>query len=219
MLDYAIGIVAHQRREEHAHNLAATVDAVHIGWDDDTTQLGAYINHCNVWERLAKHHTQWSVILEDDAIPTDGFQDQLHSALMASPTPIVSLYLGRQFPIWAQDKIPPAIEKLQANNACYIIAPYLLHCVGVAIKTEHIPSLLTTHYQALPIDEHITRWAQWRFEQPAVAYTWPSLVNHNDALPSVIGTHNDAIPRTPGRTAWHTGGRQQWTSDNVEMRP
>lgn len=223
MLDYAIGIVAHTARAEQANQLAYQVGAKFFSVDDGT--LGGDRNHLAVWAQLAERDTEWSVVLEDDAQPINDFDNQLDQALSNSPTPIISLYLGKTLPIcrlveqrlmMVQECIPRAVEKAQANNASFITAPVLLHCVGVAIRTELVPSLLAMPPQALPIDEHITRWAQWQHH--SIAYTWPSLVDHADGE-SVIRQHqrNDGMPRPPGRKAWAVGSRDAWDSTTVSL--
>ena len=130
----------------------------------------------------------------------------------------MSLYLGKSHPIWWQPGIEAAIGKAQANNASFITCSRLLNCVGTAIRTDFIPYIVNSPQQphAYPIDEHITEVATRYLPQPAVAYTFPSLVDHADT-PSVIRQHNDGMPRPPGRKAWLTGPRSHWDSTTVEL--
>lgn len=220
MPDYRIGVVAHQRRETQAVDLAALVKADHVGWDSDQQAMGGDRNHLNVWTALSRLDSEWSIVLEDDAQPIDGFRPQLEQALSNAPTPILSLYLGQGFPIWWQPGIKQAIDKAEANNASYIVTHTLLHCVGVAIRTDFVPMITGTPQQphAWPIDEHISYVAQRHLPQPAIAYTFPSLINHADG-PTVIRTHNDGMERPPGRTAWRTGPRDTWNDTTVDMAP
>lgn len=153
------------------------------------------------------------MIVEDDAIPVVGFRDQLTDALTVAPAPIVSLYLGRLRPPWAQPAVLAATEAATAENADWIISTHLLHAVGYAIKTELLASLL--HYPTpLPVDQHITRWAQ-AFGH-TIAYTWPSLLDHRDD--PTLFDHPDGHPRTAGRIAWKTSPHPTWTPRSVTLR-
>lgn len=212
----AIGIVAHTSREAQAIRLATRIGAMVIV-DDGT--LGCEANHHRLWKRMSDISTYtgwtgWVVILEDDAQPVDDFRYQLDMALSATPTPIVSLYLGRQRPPHWQPAIHAATDRADQQDACYITATHLLHAVGVAIHTNLIPDMLThtATYQG-PWDYAIGAWAQQAGH--TIAYTWPSLVDHADG--ETIAKHPDKMRRTPGRKAWRTGTRHTWTPTTVTM--
>src|SRR5262249_18502746 len=154
------------------------VEASHISWDDGT--LGAEGNHKAAWEWHAENNTApWSVVLEDDALPVDGFLNQAAAALTEAPTQLVSFYLGQARPPQWQTKIADAIAKADANEAHWIVSTALIHGVAVALKTDLIPSMLNWVSQTpLPIDEAVSHWA--RAHHKAVAYTLPSLCDHAD---------------------------------------
>jgi hypothetical protein len=206
-----IGIVAHIARIQHAEALADDVGADYISVDDGT--LGCEGNHRKVWEHLAAQDSEWTVVIEDDAIPVDDFRHQLEQILAVSPTPIVSLYLGRSRP-WAgwQTLISLAVEKANHAGAHWIISHSVLHAVALAIKTELVPSMLTwieTH----PVDDSITRWA--KNYQLRVGYPWPSIIDHRDG-PTLID-HPDGDPRAAGRVAWWCDTRSHWNNTSVTM--
>lgn len=180
----------------------------------DTGLLGCDDNHHHVLTHLAGLPSTWSVVLEDDAIPVDGFRAQLEAALPFSPSPIVSLYLGRLRPPQHQADIQSAVQAATIEDADWIIATRLFHAVGYAIKTELLPSLLN-HLSNWPVDQHISEWAMQRGH--TIAYTWPSLVDHADGHP--VADHPDGQPRTPGRVAHKTGTKQQWTTESVTLQP
>lgn len=205
-----IGVVGHVSRREQAEALAELVNADVLSIDDGT--LGCEGNHAKVQSLLAELPSSYSVILEDDALPVPGFREQLADALIHAPTPIVSLYLGKLRPQWAQDRVANAITQAQTEHADWIVSSYLLHAVGYAIKTDLLPSLLHYPPSPLPIDEHITRWGKTYGH--LTAYAWPSLVEHADT-PTVIQVHPDNQPRVPGRTAWRT---RSFTSRSVTMK-
>lgn len=208
----ALGIVAHTARAAQAKTLAATVRADFISIDNGL--LGCDGNHRAVQAHLAGLPTGWSVILEDDAQPIDGFAEQLHAALPMSPGPIVSLYLGRKRPAHWMPAARAAVADADTAGACWIVATHLLHAVGYAIRTELLGSLLD-HPAQLPADEQISDWAA-RYGH-TVAYTAPgSLVEHADT--PTLFAHRDGATRTPGRKAWRLGGHDRWTTTTVTMR-
>ncbi|AEK07863.1 glucosyltransferase [Mycobacterium phage Yoshi] len=198
---YAIGIVGHTSRLTKAEALADTVQADYLSIDDGT--LGCEGNHRKVWTHLAQRDTDWTVVLEDDAVPCNNFREQLTQALTAAPTPIVSLYLGRQRPYAYQHRIEATIT----TPACWLLAPRLLHAVAVAIHTNHIPDMLNSLPPRTSIDRAISTWTD------TVAYTNPSLVDHSDngTVAHPPGT------RQPGRVAWRFGTRDRWTRDAVHL--
>jgi GR25 family glycosyltransferase involved in LPS biosynthesis len=211
-----IGIVAHTARLDQANALADTVNATYISVDDGT--LGCNANHKKVWTHLAEQSTEWSIVLEDDAIPVDNFLDQATQALAAAPGPIVSFYLGKhhipQLDI-EQDK-QQAIARADAADAHWITGRHLFHAVAVAVRTDHTRPMLN-HLNQLPdffpIDEAICHWANNNFID--ISYTWPSLIDHAD-LPTLF-RHHDKLPRPPGRVAYRTGTRDTWTDKAVTL--
>lgn len=206
-----IGIVAHINRTVMAEKLAATTGATIVSYDDGT--LGCTTNHLNTWKRLADETGPWKVVLEDDAIPVDGFRGQIDRALSVSPSGIVSLYLGRLRPPQWQHMIQPAIDRAETRNASWLVSRQLLHAVGIAIRTDLLDDMLNTVDESLPIDEAISGWANRRFCR--IGYTWPSLIDHADT--ETLVAHRDGQQREPGRVAWKTGTRDVWTHELVEM--
>lgn len=211
---FAIGIVAHQSRQDIAEKLADTVQADYLSVDDGT--LGCDGNHQAVQRHLAALPTTWSVILEDDAaVPAAGFNQQLNQALPLAPTPIISLYLGKLRPPWAMPGVEAAIADAREANADWIIGTHMLHAVGYALKTPLLQALLNYPPTPLPVDQHLSRFA--RTYGHAISYPFPSLIDHSDT-PSVIAAHPDGQPRTPGRIAWHTAPHPAWSTRSVTMR-
>lgn len=204
-----IGIVGHTQRAEQAHQLAETVGAVYTSIDDGI--LGCEGNHRKVWGWLSGQDTTWSVVLEDDAQPVEGFRLQLEQALAVAPTPIVSLYLGQGRPQHWQPRIDLARHNANAVNASWLIAPALLHAVGVAVRTELLPSVLLD--KTYPIDDAWTAWL--RSQLLRVGYTWPSLVQHEDG-PTLV-KHPDGVERNQRRVAWWCHTRDEWTDRAVNL--
>lgn len=207
---FHVGVVAHTLRTAEAKQLARTVKADFVSIDNGI--LGCDDNHTTVQHHLANLPDEWSIILEDDADPVEGFREQLTAALPMSPSPVVSLYLGRKRPPHWQTRIRKAIKAADHTDASWIQSTHMLHAVGYAIKTSLLPSLLS-HDSQLPSDQHIGHWA--RTTGHTIAYTYPSLVDHHD-LPTLVN-HPDGAPRLAGRKAHRVGQRTEWTTRTVTM--
>lgn len=226
-MTYALGIVAHPDRKKHATWLEERLNPEVVVWDD--AGYGAGRNHLRAWEWLAGSPTQWSVVLEDDAIPCKDFPDQLRRALAVAPTPIVSLYLGRGRPLTVDGfDWPNRIAAGIARDVCWLTAPGLASCVAVAVRTKLVPSLLSVVPLLLenrPIDQAIGQWAHLGLGLD-VSYTRPSLVNHRaiqtliPASERIDGQERDGKTMTAFteagkelpevRQAWVFGTRQYW---------
>lgn len=182
----------------------------------DNGNLGCGGNHRKVWRHLAKRHSphvDWLVVLEDDAVPVDGFRDQLAQALAVAPAPIISFYLGRLRPPHLQYMIEPATNRADAADASWIVSRQLLHAVGIAIRSNVVADMVESTDEELPIDEALNGWAnKHRYR---VGYTWPSIVEHQDG--ETLLQHRDGQAREPGRVAWRAGTRDNWTHKIVEM--
>lgn len=207
-----IAVVAHTKRAKQAHQLMETVGAAYATVDDGT--LGCEGNHRRAWQWMADHATGFAVVLEDDAVPVRQFGSQLAQALEVAPTPIVSLYLGRKRPPHFQTAVSRATEHADSVDASFIVSDYLMHAVGLAIRTELIGEMLEdTRHSIRPWDYAVGAFAQRIGEK--VCYTWPSLIDHADQ--QTVTKHPDKQPRTPGRTAWKTGTRSSWTPEAVSL--
>lgn len=207
-MNYEIAIVGHFSRLAKAWDLGNQVNCRYITIDDGSYEPGH--NHLRAWRWLNDSSAQWSVVLEDDARPVIGFNDQLTWALQRAPTPIVSLYLGRERPAFIQERAAEAVERPE----CWIMANRLYHHVGVAIKTSLLPLMLDTVTpltKIMPIDEAIGSWA-CRLNTK-VGYTHPSLVDHDDTIPSISTSH---LPEAK-RFAWKTGTRAVWDSSTYRL--
>lgn len=181
----------------------------------DNGTLGCAANHRKVWEWLSKHsvrtnvRTEWCVVLEDDAEPVEGFREQLEQALTVAPSPIVSLYLGTSRPKHWQLFVTDAVQRANQADASWLLGTHLLHCVGVAVRTELAPLMAewSTHLDQ-PLDDHPVG-------DHMIAYTNPSLVDHTDDTPVVL--HPDGQPRDKPRKAHRAGTRTTWTTTTVDI--
>lgn len=217
-----VAIVAHPLRERHAERLADRVRAEAIVMDNRSH--GCEKNHTAAWTWLAGSNCDWGVVLEDDAIPVDDFRKQLYSVLEASPTPIVSLYLGQCRPPHWQ----PSIAQVINTDTSFIVSDTLLSCVGLCIRKDLIDdaiSYLLHGIEArpeLPVDELLTEWVKSIHEN--VSYAVPSIIDHLDTK-TVMAYHKsqyfeeDMTSRTERRVAWRFGTRNSWDQQYVTLPP
>ena len=211
----SIGVVGHVSRSGMGKALARQVGAQFISVDSGI--LGCDENHKMVLTHLSALGGDFAVVLEDDATPVVGFAEQLPRVLESAPpeVDVIGLYVGKLRPPQFQTRIGNAIRNAQATGAHWLLSRHMLHAVGYAIRTEHIPSLLAFD-SMWPIDQHIGAWAATAgADARRVGYCWPSLVDHSDA-PTLVA-HPDGQPRIPGRTAWRTGTRTTWSSGSVVL--
>lgn len=207
----AIGIVAHVARHDEAALLARLVKAKFLSVDDGSA--GCETNHRMVWSHLSELDAEWSVVVEDDAVPVDGFLDQLPQALAVAPSPVVSLYLGQQRPPREQPLIANAIAEAETCDASWITSTQCLHAVALAVRTPLVPEMLTKLPAGRPSDQGIGAWAQSAGH--LVSYSHPSICDHQDG-PSLV-EHPDGEERLPGRVAWTVGRKDLWTSRSVSL--
>lgn len=211
-----VAIVAHITREKRAQKLADAVSAEFVTTDDGG--MGPGRNHDIAWQWLAHSGHEWSVVLEDDAIPVKPFQEELAKVLRVAPSPIVSLYLGRGRPPHWQ----PSIARVAARDENFFMANTLLHHVAVAIKTPLVSKILAERDSMLPIDESIGRWAFGH--RIDVAYSNPSIVDHEHKLETTITTRRSGYAgetnrRTELRKAWRLGKRDVWVKTVARIPP
>lgn len=201
-----IAIVADRRRERMGAQLYCLVDASFLAMDEG--KLGCKGNHLQAWRWHAINPGEWSVVLEDDAVPVENFTEQLDAALAVAPAPIVSLYLGRGS---VGDTYTAAhLRRAEHAGAHWLVGAGPHHAVALALRSELIESMIDDVQRSrLAIDHAMSTWARRHGHQ--TAYCVPSLVDHRD-VPSLIHRHR----RAP-RVAWQVGAREKWTDAAMLM--
>lgn len=220
----SLAICAHRKRSGPAHVLAESLDAELVSVD--MGELGAAANHRKCWQWIFNGDSPWGIVLEDDALPVKDFLSQAEMALRNSPSGILSFYLGRNRPPHWQDSIGQAI----ASGKCYIMAPELLHGVAYAIHRDLMADILVATKGKKHFNESVSDWC--RKNETLVAYTSPSLCEHNWNLPTLIPNQptrydesapgsvpRSFAPRGWERRAWVLGGRNNWDTDSVVVMP
>jgi hypothetical protein len=211
MTEVTAAVVAHIDRRERTNLLHSELSEQFptAMFEDDGT-LGCDYNHLHAWDSIASAATSpWCAVFEDDAEPVKDLAYHLGQALFYSPSPVVSLYLGRGRPVHWQRRIGNAMR----FDRPFVVTTHLLHCVAVCIRTELVHELIEDAKMAInhgvhkPIDEALTEAVQNR--NLPVAYTVPSLVQHADG-PSVAA-HRYQKGQPEPRVAWSVGVRDSWT--------
>ncbi|MGS6260594.1 hypothetical protein ACVGWW_05070, partial [Enterobacter hormaechei] len=111
--DIKFVVVGHVSRIVHAQRLAAMLDA-HLLIDDGN--LGANWNHRRAIEWAAEQPCR-VVVLEDDALPVQGFTDKITEWLARFPDDMLSFYLGTGRPPQYQKEIAGMLVESDRVNA------------------------------------------------------------------------------------------------------
>lgn len=127
----------------------------------------------------------WHVVIQDDAILTPNFYENIEGAIKSVPVKtLISLYTGkaRPFPIRVTEAVNKVVDETWLR---YIL---LMWGVGIVIPTSHIEPLIdfVADWNE-PYDTRIGIFYQ-RNRLP-VFYTVPSLVDHDDDLGTAIPGH------------------------------
>ncbi|KLQ03809.1 hypothetical protein I4O68_03160 [Enterobacter hormaechei] len=184
-------VVGHHTRLKHAQRLAALLDA-HLLIDDGNH--GANWNHRRALEWAAEQSCR-VVVLEDDALPVQGFTEKVTDWLARFPDDMLSFYLGTGRPPQYQMQIAERLIVADKTRADYITLSRLIHGVCYSVPPQHIEHVLSRWESNKPAD-----YAVGDAYGGAVVYPCYSLVDHADGEP--VERHPDSAPRTERRRAW-----------------
>lgn len=189
--DIKFVVVGHHARRARAERLAFKLGA-HLLIDEGNH--GANWNH-----RRALEWASWQdcrvVILEDDALPVDGFTELVADWLNRFPDSLVSFYLGTGRPPQYQMQVAERLIVADRIQAHHITLPRLIHGVCYSVPPQRINRVLSRWDSSKPAD-----YAVGDAYGGAVVYPCYSLVDHADGEP--VERHPDSAPRTERRRAW-----------------
>jgi len=207
----SIAVMAHPKRSDAAERLARQVDADDVVWDTNDDEWDTGRRALAVYDRTKMHH----IVLQDDALPIDGFRDHAIAALKQHPDTLVSFYLGTSRPPQWQPAVDDACMRAEDAGAAWIEAPELLHGVAIAIPTSQISDLLSwcTLFET-PYDQRIGSYWRRHLLRP-ILYTWPSLVDHDDA--GTLVDHSDRAARDQPRRARLVGTPSTWATPSIAL--
>lgn len=163
-----------------------------VGVVMDNKNQGARWNHWQALE-LAYRMPERVVIMEDDAIPVQGFNGLARRWLDFYPQDLISFYLGTSRPVEWQPIVDHALIQAHRSGEVAISVDRLLHGVCYSLPRDGIPGVLErmTHPEA---DRAIgLAWGK------SVIYPVESLVQHRDGTP--VEKHPDRKPRDKPRIA------------------
>lgn len=207
----SIGIVvmAHEKRREQALALRDQLGAS-VVLDDGSH--GENKNGDRAWGLGLMLGEDWTVVLQDDAIPVPDFRRQAESALAQHPDSLVSFYVGTTRP--KAERVKAAVVRMELDGAAWMQHSTLLWGVGVGMPTKDIDGFLSwaKSRRSLPYDERLG--AYFQAQGSPVYYTYPSLVDHADE--KTLVRHKAGPPKGP-RRAWRVGVPQTWNTKAVTL--
>ncbi|HFK5639103.1 TPA: hypothetical protein ACG0AF_002447 [Enterobacter hormaechei subsp. steigerwaltii] len=187
-----IAIVAHHYRRAMANDLASKLEADSIFMDEHSA--GANANHLRALSWAAEQSDR-VIIIEEDALPVDGFRDKAQEWLARFPDDMLSFYLGTGRPPQYQMQIAERLIVADKTQADYITLPRLIHGVCYSVPSQHIERVLSRWDSSKPADYAVgDAWGG------SVVYPCYSLVDHADGEP--VERHPDSAQRTERRRAW-----------------
>jgi hypothetical protein len=200
--------MAHKDRQAAAQVLGVELRApVYIDFTDDRNAAAERRNGDIAWRD--GQGGDWTVVLQDDALPVEGFREQVSAALAHAPQTAVGLYFGGGRPEGGLTSW--AAQRADGFDAAWIEWHKLAWGVGVAMPTAAVEDFLAwARNQAQRYDRRISEF--WQMRRAPVRYTWPSLVDHDDELPTIAQRR----PAGVARRAYRVGKRDSW--DGPVMR-
>lgn len=197
--------MAHPKRKAQAESLYRQLDNtgfsdLHIIWDEVNEEWHTGKRAVQGGSILG---SDYHVVIQDDAILTPHFFENIESAIRALPKKsLISLYTGKPRPLG--ERVSAAIEKAEYGD--FLETFQLFWGVGFIIPSDHIdPMLEFVKDVELPYDNRIGEF--YCQNGLPVYYTYPSLVDHDDDTSSLLGHGVDAV-----RKAYETAtGPIKWT--------
>ncbi|EMO4264433.1 hypothetical protein RS407_001451 [Enterobacter hormaechei] len=187
-----IAIVAHHSRRAMANDLASELEADSIFMDEHSA--GANANHLRALSWAAEQSDR-VIIIEEDALPVDGFRDKAQDWLTRFPDNLCSFYLGTGRPPQYQMQIAERLIVADKTRADYITLSRLIHGVCYSVPPENVHRVLSRWDNSKPADYAVgDAWGG------SVIYPCYSLMDHADGEP--VERHPDSAPRTERRRAW-----------------
>lgn len=196
----SVTIMAHPSRRAAAEKLLVQLAGTgfvmgYITWDQKNNE---WDTGSRALARGIELNADYHVVLQDDAILAPNFYQNVAAALSSVPQKsLVSLYTGTGRPL--PDRITAAVAK--SRNGEWLKFQTLLWGVAVAVPTAHIADLLEFVADRTEVYDTRIGYAYMRQALP-VYYTNPSLVDHDDAIGSLLkqsllvpAADYEAVPR------------------------
>lgn len=205
-------VMAHPKRRAQAEKLRAalkTYPFAYVSVVYDTQSSEWHTGRRALKQGIGRG--EWHVVIQDDAVLTPYFYENLISAITAlGVRSLISLYTGTARPL--AGRVTAAVER--APEGSFIEFRQLLWGVGIAIPTDHIkPMLEFVEDVDLQYDNKIGEF--YCRQGMDVYYTVPSLVDHDDGLDTLLPGHGREI--SPDRRVAHTLATEHifWSADTT----
>lgn len=182
-------------------------------WAQDDGTRGENANSDVVWGRLAKLTSDWSVVIQDDAVIDEHFRENVADALRFAPQTAVSFYVGTTRP--RQEQVLHAIAEADRDKLAWLSSDALLWGVAVAMPTSQIAQYLEwAPRMNEPYDRRIGLW--FNRQGKDIMYTWPSLADHSD-VPSILDAQGRRSKRVGTRVAHRIGVPETWDTRSARI--
>ncbi len=209
--------MAHPKRKAQAEALAKQLKRysfmdVTITWDRLNSE---WDTGSRAWER-GIGRGDWHLVLQDDAILTPNFYENIEGAIKALPTAktMISLYVGQAKPLGR--RVKEAVAK--CYHATWLKHNMLTWGVGVVMPSDHIEPMLEMvsekRWATTPYDVRIGMFYQRNIIP--IYYTMPSLVDHDEGLGSLL--EHDVPSNEPPRVAHRLAeGLVAWNRQAIDI--
>lgn len=192
----AVAVVGHVQRADQAARLAVQLAPAALFLDDGS--LGEWANHERALRWGATTLNHHLLVIQDDALPIDGFLTLATMAASERPCDIIGLYVGQQRP--KAGTVARAVAQAERDGASWLASNSLWWGVATIFPSDLLEQILEDCSASdLHYDRRVGHWAKRTGRD--VLYTWPSLVDHAD-LPTVIAGR---LERPAGRVAHKVG--------------
>ena len=190
-------IVSHYERADWVRKLLRVFPDAFVVTD--------FLNRGALWAhteaiRIAAALGERCIIMEDDAIPVEGFMERAEMHVAEYPSELISFYLGTGRPKGWQDWITDAISKgaMVSESDNWIMMPTLIHGVCYTFPASRAQDLcdVLKRLNGSIKEADSAVGAAWR---NGVIYPVESLVEHRDQ--GSVERHPDGQPRTEPRVA------------------
>nr|WP_205298836.1 MULTISPECIES: hypothetical protein [Pantoea] len=193
-------VVGHHSRRDSANALGERLNA-RLFIDEE--RHGSNWNHRRALEWAATQSKR-VIVLEDDALPVNGFEHLAESWLDRFPDNVVSFYLGTGRPPHRQLEIAMRLIDTDKFRTDYIWMNRLIHGVCYSIPPAFLKRMLLNWNPNKGADYAISDVNKGKVIYPAF-----SLVEHADL--DVVERHPDGHKRTERRKAWRLHeGIERW---------
>jgi hypothetical protein len=202
MISLSIAVTHHPSRPELRQRVAEQLGArpatqagvFHFEVVDDPEPMGApspWRTAKLAWSRTPSWCTH-RLVIQDDAIPCDGFWSRVIAAIERTPDAPLALFFG-------QNSYHLGIQAYQACDGVYALpATGWVPTVALVLPRDQALDLagfyLPHHDRPSVADDEVV--LEWAYARGLTSYaTRPSLVDHDDSQPSLMGTDPTRVRR------------------------